>query len=268
MTKKNKRKSHTKKKEKGHNKKKKKNIKKIKDPPFSKKDHRGSDATKGMIDYHYQHYSNIIDYLEIICNKNKTLSKKICFIGDDHIDAYLTFDLKQYKKGIHSKYLSDDLLIKIIKECIHDKKTKYIPLMLETVKGKKHNHANIILIDIDKKNIELFEPHGLRKTDSILHGIKYSYIKKKKALHDFFMKYLPGFNIINVVDIIEGSAFQSIYDAHSGYCITWSLLYCHYRLLNPKIPYSQIITYLHKTIKLNHILRYAQHIEEVLKNES
>ena len=75
---------------------------KIKDPPFSKKKNLGSDATEGLIQYHYQYYTNITDYIVHLCDKKKTLSNKICLLKDP-IEATITFDQTDFKKGIFPK---------------------------------------------------------------------------------------------------------------------------------------------------------------------
>tara|TARA_B100000575_G_C23042108_1_gene599832 strand:- start:353 stop:1138 length:786 start_codon:yes stop_codon:yes gene_type:complete len=236
---------------------------KIKDPPFSKNINQGSDATEGLIQYHYQYYTNITDYIVYLCDKDKQLSNKICLLNDP-IEATITFDQTDFKKGIVPKYISQSKLIKFIKECIATPKTYFIPILLETVK-EKENHANIILIDIRKKHIELFEPHGNRGDESTLHNIEKTYLKKKRAVKTFFTSFLKDFQFINVVDKLKKYRLQSRYDSNSGYCITWSLLYFHYRILNPRVSYKRIISYIDKKIKLHLLLKYASHVEETLK---
>ena len=238
--------------------------KKIKDPPFSKKRHVGSDATEGLIQYHYQYYTNITDYIVHLCDTKKALSNKICLL-ENPIEATITFDQTNVKKGICPKDISRSRFIDFIKTCVATPNTYFIPILLETVK-KKENHANIILIDIRKKQIELFEPHGNRGDDSTLHHIQKAYSKKKKAVNRFFKTFLSEFKLINVVDEIHQHSLQSKYDSNSGYCITWSLLYFHYRVLNPRISYRRIIKHIDKKIKLELLLKYASHIEETLKS--
>lgn len=237
---------------------------KIKDPPFSKKRNLGSEATEGLIQYHYQYYTNITDYIIYLCDKNKSLSNKICLL-EDPIEATITLDQTDFKKGIFPKYITQSKLIEFIRECIENSKTRFIPILLETVK-KKENHANIILIDIKKKQIELFEPHGNRGDDSTLHHIQKTYLKKKRLVQKFFKSFLSDFKFINVVDEINKHSLQSKYDSNSGYCITWSLLYFHYRILNSRISYQRIIKHIDKKIKLDLLLKYAAHVEETLKS--
>ena len=235
----------------------------IKDPPFSDELNQGSDATEGLIQYHYQYYTNITDYIEYLCDSSKLLMKRICLLKDP-INCTLLLDQKDLKKGIQLKYSSQSDFVSFIQDCISDKKVRFIPIILETVK-KNMNHANIIVIDVRKKQIELFEPHGNRSDDSTLHNIKKSYSIKKTHLKKFF-KTILDYKFISVVDELKKHSLQGKYDANSGYCITWSLLYFHYKVLNPSVSYKKLIHYIDKKINLEKLLQYAKHVEETLKS--
>ena len=236
----------------------------IKDPPFSKKESKGTEASALSIDYHYQHYSNIMEYLEILCKGNKKLKSQICFFPHDSVNAFLRLELNNLKKGVHSKYIPDTHFTKIIHKCLQKEGVRYLPLMLETVK-KKTNHANLLFIDKRKKRIEVFEPHGPRNTKSSLGGVAYAYGKKMKALQRYFKKHLSDYDVVNVVDSVQGTSLQSMYDRGSGYCVTWSLLYSHYRLINQKVPYTSIVQYMDRAINTRKLLQYAHHVERKLK---
>ena len=236
----------------------------IKDPPFSKKESKGTEASALSIDYHYQHYSNIMEYLEILCKGNKKLKSQICFFPHDSVNAFLRLELNNLKKGVHSKYIPDTHFTKIIHKCLQKEGVHYLPLMLETVK-KKTNHANLLFIDKRKKRIEVFEPHGPRNTKSSLGGVAYAYGKKMKALQRYFKKHLSDYDVVNVVDAVQGTSLQSLYDRGSGYCVTWSLLYSHYRLINQKVPYTSIVQYMDRAINTRKLLQYAHHVERKLK---
>ncbi len=205
-----------------------------------------------------------MEYLEILCKGNKKLKSQLCFFPHDPVNAFLRLELNNLKKGVHSKYIPDTHFIKIIHKCLQKKEVCFLPLMLETVR-KKTNHANLILIDARKKQVEVFEPHGSRGTKSSLGGISYAYGKKLKAIQRYFKEHLPEYDIINVVDSVQRTSLQSLYDRGSGYCVTWSLLYCHYRLINQKVPYKSIVQYMDRTINTGKLLQYAHHVERKLK---
>jgi hypothetical protein len=239
------------------------NKSKIKDPPFSKKINKGSDATEGLIYYHYQDYTNITDYIVYLQSKSR-FKNRICLFKDP-IDCTLVLDQKDFKKGIQVKHLTFNNYTQQINECIKENNKRYIPIILETIKDKE-NHANVIVIDIKKKRIELFEPHGNRGDNSTLHAVKRTYLKKKEKVKEFFKLILSEYKFVNAVDTIGKYTLQSKYDANSGYCITWSLLYCHYRFLNPNISYIKITQHMNRKINLNKLLKYAKHVEEILKS--
>ena len=62
-------------------------AKKIKDPKFSKKIHKGTMASKASINYEYQDYDNIIDTLELIVSESDKLMKEVKFFKKDPINA-------------------------------------------------------------------------------------------------------------------------------------------------------------------------------------
>ena len=55
---------------------------------------------------------------------------------------------------------------------------------------------------------------------------------------------------------------------HTGFCVTWSILYSHYRFLNPSVPLSVLVKYIHHKINARYILRYAKYIETIVKDKS
>ena len=108
---------------------------------------------------------------------------------------------------------------------------------------------------------------GHETSSSELGGVGRHIIRKKKHYVNFFKGHLPKY-VINVVDAIK-SAFQMTEDpkGHSGFCVTWSILYAHYRFLNPRVPLTQLVVYIHKKINERYILRYAKYIELIAKDK-
>ena len=156
-------------------------------------------------------------------------------------------------------------------KCLKNK-NRFIPLTLNSKLPMKkiniENHANIILIDKDLKNIEVFEPHGYKGKESTIYESVSKYHNKISILKLFFKELLPDYKLINVVDYIPNNqSFQSKYDSNSGYCVSWSTLYVHYRLLNQKKSIKNLMEYLNDLIDVNLLLRYAKYIEDVLKKK-
>ena len=100
-----------------------------------------------------------------------------------------------------------------------------------------------------------------------MEGFTGAYFRKAKDLKKFMSRILPNHNFRNVSEMFKQEGFQMKYDARHGYCVTWSILYIHYRLLNPDIQLNAIIQYIYYYITKNKLLRYAKYIETVLKNK-
>ena len=239
---------------------------KIIDVPFSRKENKGTKASKNIINYHYQHLNNISEFLHKLFLKKQI--KNIDFF-DDLISCVLQIEINN--KKIYPYYISLDQYNKYLKKSLK-KKGRFISISInsELPQGSSEieNHANVLLIDKMKKKIEFFEPHGYKPKMSTYSQSVQKYYNKLKLIKSFFKELLPKYNVINVVDYIKDkNSFQSKYDSNSGYCVTWSLIYVHYRLLNPNIMIPILIDYLYKLINKNLLLRYAKYIEDILKNK-
>ena len=236
----------------------------IKDIPLSSKINKGTKASSNIINYHYQDYTNISDFLIKEFKKNKV--ENVCFFKNNP-NIHLQLDITQKVKTVKPLFISEQAFIDSINSCYElTGKKKFIPVVLNIV-HPSHYHANILLIDTEFKRVELFEPHGYKSKDSTVEGISSAYYNKVKAVKHFFKKILPDFQFVNTVDIINRPSFQANFDAHGGYCVTWSILYAHYRILNPNIPLDKLIEYMEAKVTIRYLLRYAAYIEEVLKGK-
>lgn len=231
-----------------------KNIK-IKDVPFTGKIHKGTNASRGSIEYHYQNYSNVLSFF-------RNIKLKLCLFDN----SFLNLDIDDLNKGIFTLY---DLNIfkKNINSCLKQKHN-FIPIVFNLI-SSEGNHANVLLVNKNKKQIELFEPHGSRTSSSTIGGVVGIYRKKLKSLNKFWKTILPQYKVINAVDYQDGTAFQAKYDPedHSGYCVTWTILFVHYRLLNPEIKLESLIRYISDKINTKKLLKYAKYIEMNVKNK-
>ena len=217
---------------------------KIVDPKFSNKRSRGTRATKGKIDFHYQKYANMYTYFNTIALKN--LDNK--FI---HIELIC---IKNKITSVYDKMLKPS-----------HKPFQVIVINIATNEG---NHANIALLNNKNKTIEFFEPHGHRKNkNSGIGNFDGLYLKKVRVLKGIFLKLTPEYTFINAVDYKRMSSFQTQIDPdeNSGYCITWCMLFIHYRCLNPYLLLSRLVNHLSSKITTNKLLQYAKYIEETIK---
>jgi len=221
------------------------------DVPMEKKENKGTVESSGFVDYHYQRLDNITNFLNKISRDRKDI-----YVSED-----LTIELDIKTNKISSLYSS---LGKFIETLLKSKDIHFIPITFN-VQLITFSHANVILINNKEKQIEFFEPHGYKTEESTLEGIKGAYFGKAKAVNKFMNKVLPGYKFINVSELFKQEGFQMKYDARHGYCVTWSILYIHYRLLNPDINVDVIVQYIYYYITKNKLLRYAKYIEKILK---
>lgn len=219
--------------------------------PLEKKENKGTLESSGFIDYHYQKLNNIYEFLSII-------TKKIDYV---YVDDNLTIEYNIKTHKIKLLYSSLDYFRNKLNE---NKNKNFIPVTFN-VQLITSSHANVILIDNKNKNIEFFEPHGYKSEDSTLEGVKHAYFNKAKYLKKFMKNILPDYNFLNISEIFKKEGFQMKYDARHGYCVTWSILYVHYRLLNINIEVNILIHYIYYYITRNKLLRYAKYIEKILK---
>jgi hypothetical protein len=242
---------------------------KIVDPPFSRSLSKGTLASPGDCcgidyteDYHYQSYENVVKFIEYVVTDTKSRVGEV-FTFNETSDAFL--DVHIGKGVVRPMYVNQMEFEKNVRKGLRDK-SRFIPIIVNLTLGKEDNHANILVINKHTKQIELFEPHGARTSSSELGGVKSAYKKKIKILRKFF-KEICSYKLINVTDSVKESAFQMTEDpqGHSGFCVTWSILYFHYRILNPDVSLSELVRYIHHKITERYILRYARYIEELVK---
>jgi len=227
--------------------------------PFSRFRSKGTYASSGGVHFHYQNYSNVMDYLRGLNITNA------CFFKNR--DAFLNLNIDKQNMSVKTMGSDHNIFLSDLRECLKTSK-RFIPIILNLT-TKDGNHANILLIDKQNEKIELFEPHGSRKSDSVLGSVKGAYSKKIRELKKFWRSILPEFNVVNVVDYRRGTHFQMEYDPenHSGFCVTWSILFAHYRLLNPDVKPETLIKYLSTKITTVKLLQYAKYVEESIKHK-
>ena len=223
------------------------------DVPLSKKKNMGTLASSGDIDYHYQNYTNVWAFFKTMRSKDLYVPKS----------AFLDLDISDIKRGIYSSDMKS--ILSGIKTGLSGK-SKFIPIILNLI-TEEGAHANIILINKLDKVFELYEPHGARTSSSVLSGVAGAYKKKIRLLKSFVATHFPTYKVINSVDSQRGTAFQMLRDPekHSGFCVTWSILFVHYRILNPTIQLKTLIKYIADNISTNKLLRYAKYIEDTVK---
>ena len=247
----------------------------IVDVPLSSKKSLGSKASIGNINYHYQKYYNTFTFFKKIIQRNEKLKKSVCIpnVGKDWMQSFLKVHFfnrvtatKSYLDSVKpvDVYESKDRFISEINKCMSH---RFIPISLEIITPESGTHANIILIDTKKKTVELFEPHGARDNDSELESISRAYYKVSRNIHRFFKMNFPGLRYIPPNKYEPEEGLQMKLDAFSGLCVTWAILYLHYRILNPDVQPAKLIRYLERKMTKSVLLRYTRYVEDVLKDK-
>jgi hypothetical protein len=224
------------------------------DVPLAKTKNMGTAASAGDIDYHYQNYANVWRFLKNMGSKDIYVPKS----------AFLNLDLSDIERGIYSSNMKS--ILSGIATGISGK-SQFIPIILNLITDEGA-HANIILINKKDHVFELYEPHGARTSSSVLSGVVGAYKKKLRLLNSFVSTHFPAYKVVNSVDSHRGTSFQMLRDPekHSGFCVTWSILFVHYRILNPTIKLKTLIKYIAKNISTAKLLRYAKYIEYSVKD--
>ena len=232
----------------------------------------GTKASPGNIGYHYQQYSNIFEFIKRIIYKDKKLQKIICIpdIGEGWMQSFLRlhfYKLSSKKYGMKSikpvdSQVTKNKFIREIKKCSY---SRLVPINLQIIVPDIGTHSNIILLDNKKKTIELFEPHGNRGNKSKLESISGAYFKVSKNVKRYFEIYLPEYKYIPPSKYEPKLGLQARLDVYSGMCVTWSLLWLHYRILNPDISQNKLITYLDTKVTKKFLLQYTKFVEVTLK---
>jgi hypothetical protein len=119
----------------------------------------------------------------------------------------------------------------LIEKCVH--KGKQFVLINLGLYNKEwtaeDGHSNSILIDVKRKCLERFEPHG-----------SYRGKRKDDQLRDLFRIYMPGFSYDGTIQNAPQKGPQQIADAFDGLCATYSAMYIIQRVINPSIDSSSI----------------------------
>ncbi len=142
----------------------------------------------------------------------------------------------------------------ILKNRINNAHFIIIPLGIDVSMG---SHANIIIIDTNKKIIERFEPNGINPPS----GFYYNPELLDTLLKNKFLEILPEYAFISpseylptigfqILETIEESKCKKIGDPN-GFCAVWCLWWVEQKLINYEIDSKELAVELIKQIKLS-----------------
>ena len=218
------------------------------DVPFSQYKSKGTRSTLGKIMFHYQEYRNINN-----------------FFKHEKLNINIKSEVNLDNDMIHIVAIKKKVHIHIFPELNFNKSYVLITINIVTEQG---NHANIAFVNNKNSTIEFYEPHGYRSNkNSEISNVKGIYRKKLNLLRSEFKKVLPSHTLVDASVFNKKTSFQTKLDpdSHSGFCVVWCILFIHYRLLNLNILPSKLIKHIDKTMTTTKLLKYAKHVEDIIK---
>ena len=137
-----------------------------------------------------------------------------------------------------------------IEMCKRNNKRFVVGLIYLNNKIKNRAHENSYIYDIQKEELEIFEPNGSRINDLVtVFGLKNFY---KEFLNYFVEMGIPIRKFYKPMDYCPAQGPQQfdyyttklIKNAPGGYCAIWSVYYLDARLSNPNVPRDLLITFM------------------------
>lgn len=198
---------------------------------------------------------NIIDckslgsshFVDKLANNNDS-NNKVCEISG--------FEILWTNKNIYFPSSNTEnietILKKIVKTNTHNDKFNWfvIPIGIEL---ENYSHANYLIIDMNKMEIERFEPHGSKPPI----GLNYDANMLDFVLENYFNEFDLGFQYVKPDEFLPNIGFQmkEINELKSdyigdpnGFCALWCIWWCDLRLSNPDIPREKLVKYVNREL--------------------
>lgn len=246
----------------------------FKNVPISKNKLKGTLETLGSIDYHYQKYDNTFKFFDKVMVKDKKIQKLLCIpaAGDDWMRSFLRVVLDSENADTSELMVKNvepvdsSVSVKKFNQMVRKCNKRFIAISVQLiVKGKPGTHANMLVIDTKKKQVELFEPHGRRNFSTTMDSLEGAYHISDKLIRKYFKKYFPEYKYISPQTNLPYFGLQAKVDAFNGMCVTYCIMYLHYRVLNPHYSQKYVIKQMKKLIDKPFLLRYAKYVEDMIK---
>lgn len=123
-----------------------------------------------------------------------------------------------------------------------------LSLFLYNKDGTIDGHANILLVNVPKKQLIRFEPHGEFFDEEPIESALNRAIFDDLFNVDFFDTYLPPLNICPYVKTLQGLEELDIDEQYfiktRGLCLIWSMWFVELMMKQPKKDPQKIIEYM------------------------
>jgi hypothetical protein len=211
-------------------------------------------------------FNKNIDNIKLL-NNNSAIGNGI----DSYINFWKTnrfqmlYYMSIYWGGDKNNYYIPYNFYNIVKDTIEKKTKKFLLIRIDFLK-QTLNHANILLIDIEKKYIIRFEPYGGLYVDNDLDIIIKNYFIGSET-DNYFIDYV----YFTPNDYLPVNGFQSLSNENNsyiekkgdigGFCAAWCLWFVELYIKNNNVKLNQIID---KTIKklINLNVSITEHIRD------
>jgi hypothetical protein len=242
--------------------------------PITNKKLKGTSETLGSINYHYQKYHNTFRFFRVIKRYNKNIKKLLCIpdVGQSWMRSILSIMLDSDSLDTSAKAernirpVDSSISVEKFNHMVRQCNKRFIAISVQLiVRNKPGTHANILIIDTENNTVELFEPHGSRSSDTTMDSLVGAYSISDKLLKKYFAKHFPEYRYISPQENLPSYGLQVEVDAYNGLCVTWCILYLHYKILNPDKSQKALMRYIKKTVNKSFILKYAKYVEDMIK---
>ena len=194
-------------------------------------------------------------------------------------------DYNDITNDVNNKLINIEVsnkLINDIKKCLKNKNTNFIVIYLTLAEEyfdkdnilSSQGHANILIFDVKRNEVERFEPHGQVYNDWI-DKILIDYFIQKNIIKDK-SQYIKPLDYCPVMGFQNIDAFVE-YHEHAigdpgGFCSMWSFWYADLRLSNPNKTREEVVRKSMLLIKKksqsfkNFIRSYAIFMNNIIKD--
>lgn len=243
-------------------------------------------------------YPETSENLKMICSYNIFKKTKFCTYTGSILDILvgLIYVLGKFNyacspigssvigdDGLNFEVLWTDFKIKLppnfflnFSKCLDEKKKKFvvIPLGIDIQSG---SHANFLIYDSEKKELERFEPHGA----TMPIGLNYDNKQLDIILENKFKQFNSSITYVKPSQFLPRVGFQLMDNVEfnnrnigdpGGFCALWSIWYVEMRLAHFTTPREKLVTNLIKYIKSQNlsfrdtIRNYSHNITELRDN--
>lgn len=201
----------------------------------------------------------------------------LCTWGDGTSDGFAYVQFADDTAELHV----DDRIVESIVECVFRSKSRYLMYIITiTNDGSNAAHANALIIDLELCTMTRFEPNGSDAVDMYSHALLDDALRNWLQTNGRLMKCKEWtFVLPSAYCPMDGP--QKVEYGHesrtvkynnknnkredNGYCSAWSMLYIHFKLVNPDYGDDEIVEYILKRSPKDMAFMIRQYANTIMK---